>query len=619
MTHAARSRRPMLLGRITLAFMLALAVGCGGGGSSAGSGLFPPTALSYSSPHTYAVGTAIAPLNPAVTGTVASYSVAPALPAGLSINAQSGQITGAPTSPSLKSTYTVTAANSSGSTTFGLSIAVVTVSISPVTISRIVASGTPVVVALSVASVGFSGPIYSQASDTAGVFMPSVSVASNGAGYSFSLTIATTIDAGHYQGSVLLSLCSDTACTIRLALPSISVPFDIYVLSSTSAWPGNHLTALAAYPGVADWSMYQGNAAHTGYVPVSLDPNSFSTRWEGPTLNDAMAYGSSAETLATSGGQLYLPNGLVLYALKEFDATQVWEYDFSSLQFPSVNPPSVANDTVYEAAGQQSDATMYAFNAADGTLVFRAPMSSQFEHYLAPAIGPNGIYTNAGAYGGLYGFNFAGQQLFFDGSPQTSEWTPAVDSNYVYSYTGSLTLADPITGAVEVSIADPTFQNSTYAIGGSVVLGAPGSVFAANYANSFVNGGGIGNSLLDFDVNGQTISWSIPGDYPSTPAYNAGVVYAANNQPLQLEARAESTGALLWTWVPPQPGDSSLTSEVLLTDTMVFVSTNLAVYGIDLTTHDAVWSYPLAGRLALSQNGILYIQGVGPLTAINVK
>ena len=71
----------MLLGRITLAFMLALAVGCGGGGSSAGSGLFPPTALSYSSPHTYAVGTAIAPLNPAVTGTVASYSVAPALPA----------------------------------------------------------------------------------------------------------------------------------------------------------------------------------------------------------------------------------------------------------------------------------------------------------------------------------------------------------------------------------------------------------------------------------------------------------------------------------------------------------------------------------------------------------
>jgi hypothetical protein len=49
------------------------------------------------------------------------------------------------------------------------------------------------------------------------------------------------------------------------------------------------------------------------------------------------------------------------------------------------------------------------------------------------------------------------------------------------------------------------------------------------------------------------------------------------------------------------------------------VATNLATYGIDVQTHRLVFSYPLPGRLALSHNGILYIQGVGPLTAINVK
>jgi hypothetical protein len=61
---------------------------------------------------------------------------------------------------------------------------------------------------------------------------------------------------------------------------------------------------------------------------------------------------------------------------------------------------------------------------------------------------------------------------------------------------------------------------------------------------------------------------------------------------------------------------------------MIFVSTNLATYGIDATTHQVVWSYPLVGKLALSRNGILYIQGQqsqtspylpGTLTAINVK
>jgi hypothetical protein len=56
-----------------------------------------------------------------------------------------------------------------------------------------------------------------------------------------------------------------------------------------------------------------------------------------------------------------------------------------------------------------------------------------------------------------------------------------------------------------------------------------------------------------------------------------------------------------------------------VTQSMIFVATNLATYGIDFKTHQIVFSYPLTGRLALSHNGILYIQGVGPLAAINVK
>jgi uncharacterized protein YigE (DUF2233 family) len=65
-------------------------------------------------------------------------------------------------------------------------------------------------------------------------------------------------------------------------------------------------------------------------------------------------------------------------------------------------------------------------------------------------------------------------------------------------------------------------------------------------------------------------------------------------------------------------------SEVLLTQNAVIVSTNISTYVIDRSTHRAVWSYPTAGNLALSPNGILYIEGYGTfgstttLTAINV-
>jgi putative Ig domain-containing protein len=107
---------------LTVVFSLSA---CGGGGSgdkSGGSGP-PPSGLSYTSPQSYDVGTAITPLDPTVTGTVTSYSVAPALPAGLSLDATTGRISGTPTQP-VRATYTITAANAAGNTTFALTIAV---------------------------------------------------------------------------------------------------------------------------------------------------------------------------------------------------------------------------------------------------------------------------------------------------------------------------------------------------------------------------------------------------------------------------------------------------------------------------------------------------------------
>ena len=67
-----------------------------------------------------------------------------------------------------------------------------------------------------------------------------------------------------------------------------------------------------------------------------------------------------------------------------------------------------------------------------------------------------------------------------------------------------------------------TFGNYIDVIGGSVVLG--GSL---------------------------RIDWNVKGDYPRTPAYKSGVVYAVNGVPVQLEARSEVDGSLLWSWTPP--------------------------------------------------------------------
>jgi hypothetical protein len=86
----------------------------------------PPSALAYAQTTINAfVGQAIPADIPVVTGTVTSFSVSPALPAGLSISATTGAITGTGTAASPQATYTVTASNSGGGTTATLTIAVV--------------------------------------------------------------------------------------------------------------------------------------------------------------------------------------------------------------------------------------------------------------------------------------------------------------------------------------------------------------------------------------------------------------------------------------------------------------------------------------------------------------
>ncbi|MDR3705752.1 MAG: sialidase domain-containing protein [Paludibacteraceae bacterium] len=76
-----------------------------------------PTSISYTTPNSFPVGTAIMALSPAVVGgmPITGYSVSPALPAGLSINATTGIISGTPTAASVATNYTVTATNSGGS------------------------------------------------------------------------------------------------------------------------------------------------------------------------------------------------------------------------------------------------------------------------------------------------------------------------------------------------------------------------------------------------------------------------------------------------------------------------------------------------------------------------
>ena len=97
----------------------------------------PPSSITYTpSSFTLTKGTAMTNVTPSASGgPIASWSVSPTLPAGLSLNTANGTISGTPTTVTSSATYTVTATNAGGSSTATLTIQVNDIAPSTITYS----------------------------------------------------------------------------------------------------------------------------------------------------------------------------------------------------------------------------------------------------------------------------------------------------------------------------------------------------------------------------------------------------------------------------------------------------------------------------------------------------
>ncbi|MCZ2472229.1 T9SS type B sorting domain-containing protein [Aquirufa ecclesiirivi] len=85
----------------------------------------PPSGFSYSSTATFYRGESVTSISPTVTGSNITYSVSPILPVGLTLDVNTGIISGTPSSIVSSATYVVMATNSGGSASFNLSLEVV--------------------------------------------------------------------------------------------------------------------------------------------------------------------------------------------------------------------------------------------------------------------------------------------------------------------------------------------------------------------------------------------------------------------------------------------------------------------------------------------------------------
>lgn len=366
---------------------------------------------------------------------------------------------------------------------------------------------------------------------------------------------------------------------------------------------------LACSPALAQWCTYQAGPGHDGFVPVSLNTSQLTFQWSRSLATRALnpVAAANAEVFVSVNG--ILDADMNLYALDAATGNTKWYKNYDYLVH-SVNPPAYANGRVYIQTNRHyTDSWVWAYDANSGNQIFKSQYAAQYEDHYAPTIYDGTVYVNGGYFGGMYAYDgVSGQCKWFYEVNQYDQWTPTVDANYVYAYTGdyspALTVVDRHTGQLVYEIEDPDFDWGGWSMYQSVALGTQNDAFSIN-----------GDRLICWDLANRNIKWQSTRSfgYAGQVTVAQGVVYAVDGG--GLTALNEATGSFMWSWTPPT---GALVDPVIVTRTHALASTASTTYAISLTSHTSGWSYPLGGKLALS-NRALYIAGDnGTLVSIGI-
>jgi hypothetical protein len=354
------------------------------------------------------------------------------------------------------------------------------------------------------------------------------------------------------------------------------------------------------------WNTYQGNASHTGFMDVTVDPVVFTTAWTttlqaGGALNPVIEAPGRVVTSSLSyfGSQK-------AWSLAATTGTVAWTQDFGGIH--GVHEPAYANGTIFLTTSGHADSYLYALDATSGAQRFRSRYGNQWSRYYAPVISNGRVFMAGGAYDGMYAFDeVSGVERWFVATNQYNEWTPAVAGGVVYAYTGAyapkVVAVDGNSGAPLFEIADPDFEWDGWSMRVAPVLGAQADLLATQAGR-----------LVSFNLATRQRRYQVRGEFTGTVAVANGVVFVLNGG--QLNARREVDGALLWSWSAPE----ALAGNLIVTRNLVFARSASRTYAVDIAARRAVWSIDASGPLTMTSTGLLLIAGSeGVVTAVRIR
>jgi outer membrane protein assembly factor BamB len=323
---------------------------------------------------------------------------------------------------------------------------------------------------------------------------------------------------------------------------------------------------------------YQNDYAHSGFVTFGT-PITFpsSPNWS-VTLNGAISYPliAGGKVFVTTAG-VGTGNGTQLYALDQQTGNISW------------GPVAIVGNSLWSGLAYDhgkvfvinSDGLLKSFDAVTG----QSGWSTQLPEYMidSPPTAVNGIvYVGAQSYGGLYAVNESYGNVLWEtyliGGGNSS---PAVSSDGVFvTYPCQAYKFDPLTGASLWHYSGPCEGG-----GGRTPVYANGLLYMRDWSSN-------PGLIFDAATGTQTGNFSTTSSTP-TPAFSTQTGFFQSAGTLQ--GIDLSTHNVLWSFA----GDGHLVSAPIVIDQVVIVgSSSGTVYALDAATGSQIWSGAAGAAIA---------------------
>lgn len=363
------------------------------------------------------------------------------------------------------------------------------------------------------------------------------------------------------------------------------------------------------------WLTDQGNAGHTGYIPIQTNPANYHLLWERKIgAADHRGYVSDSPIILNDH-LYYLIRDVIDYVIAIDSSTgkTIWSKSLGEQGNARISGLYYYDGKLITVARDLSMKQMVSLNADNGNVLTTTQIPSDFNIF---DLYQNDLLMDTFCNGStpiLSSTNLKEDKINWEYSHDNHSCIipeHAMNNHYIMIRNHkSLSFLDSSTGQLSFNMNLPKGNQPSGLIRYPVLDTRTNTAYIVDGDYEMPTSEA---TLYAMDLETKSVRWQLPMQAGSTnPVVVENTVFSVSSDDQTLNAINAVTGKIEWTWQPDEGGDIFPEDPPIATTDVIFVEGNKNTYAVSLATHKTVWKIPRFGRMSIADGKLFIIYHVG--------